>query len=164
MTLQIYFSPAKLGPTERGVMVIKSKDKTRACQRKGALSNWKVRMTPLSIYILCQSLISLSVTENRQDDHQVLEEARNQRGRSPPGDVGSRRGDDAEGQPEEERQRLRHLFCPGTRSASSCVSVLLPTIYLLFTMSIIISVTDLALTRKRCKKWREYENSLIASN
>ncbi|XP_023321114.1 transient receptor potential cation channel subfamily V member 5 isoform X3 [Eurytemora carolleeae] len=30
-----------LGPTERGVMVIKSKDKTRARQRKGALSNWK---------------------------------------------------------------------------------------------------------------------------
>ena len=35
-------SDVQLGPTERGVMVIKSKDKTRACQRKGALSNWKV--------------------------------------------------------------------------------------------------------------------------
>ena len=32
-----------LSPTERGVMVIKSKDKTRASQRKGALANWKVR-------------------------------------------------------------------------------------------------------------------------
>ena len=31
-----------LGPAERGVMVIKSKDKTRASQRKGALTNWKV--------------------------------------------------------------------------------------------------------------------------
>ncbi len=31
----------QLGTTERGVMVIKSKDKTRARQRKGALSNWK---------------------------------------------------------------------------------------------------------------------------
>ena len=108
--------------------------------------------------------ISFPVTENGQDDHQVLEEARNQRGRSAPRDVGSRRGDDAEGQPEEEGQRLRHLFCPGPRSASSRVSVLLLTIYLLFTMSIIISVTDLALTRKLCKKWRKYENSLIASN
>ena len=33
----------KLTATERGVMVIKKKDKTRASQRKGALSNWKVR-------------------------------------------------------------------------------------------------------------------------
>ena len=32
----------KLGENLRGVMVIKSKDKTRASQRKGALSNWKV--------------------------------------------------------------------------------------------------------------------------
>ena len=32
----------KLSKTERGVMVIKTKDKTRASQRKGALSNWKV--------------------------------------------------------------------------------------------------------------------------
>ena len=32
----------RLSPTERGVMVIKSKDKTRASQRKGALANWKV--------------------------------------------------------------------------------------------------------------------------
>ena len=30
-----------LGPAERGVMVIKAKDKTRAAQRKGALTNWK---------------------------------------------------------------------------------------------------------------------------
>jgi len=33
----------KLGENLRGVMVIKSKDKTRASQRKGALANWKVR-------------------------------------------------------------------------------------------------------------------------
>jgi len=33
----------KLGEDLRGVMVIKSKDKTRASQRKGALSNWKVK-------------------------------------------------------------------------------------------------------------------------
>ena len=32
----------RLTATERGVMVIKAKDKTRASQRKGALSNWKV--------------------------------------------------------------------------------------------------------------------------
>ena len=31
----------RLSATERGVMVIKSKDKTRASQRKGALANWK---------------------------------------------------------------------------------------------------------------------------
>jgi hypothetical protein len=30
-----------IGPNERGVMVIKAKDKTRAAQRKGALKNWK---------------------------------------------------------------------------------------------------------------------------
>ena len=35
----------QLSPTERGVMVIKSKDKTRASQRKGALSNWKVKFS-----------------------------------------------------------------------------------------------------------------------
>jgi hypothetical protein len=34
---------------QRGVMVIKSKSKTRAKQRKGAVSNWKVRFTRLSI-------------------------------------------------------------------------------------------------------------------
>ena len=32
----------RLSAKERGVMVIKSKDKTRASQRKGALANWKV--------------------------------------------------------------------------------------------------------------------------
>ena len=37
----------KLTATERGVMVIKKKDKTRASQRKGALSNWKVRKNSL---------------------------------------------------------------------------------------------------------------------
>lgn len=30
---------------QRGVMVIKSKSKTRAKQRKGAVSNWKVRIS-----------------------------------------------------------------------------------------------------------------------
>ena len=35
-------------------MVIKSKDKTRACQRKGALSNWKVR-TDAPFDVLCVS-------------------------------------------------------------------------------------------------------------
>ena len=34
----------KLGENLRGVMVIKSKDKTRASQRKGALANWKVTL------------------------------------------------------------------------------------------------------------------------
>jgi hypothetical protein len=38
----------KLSKTERGVMVIKTKDKTRASQRKGALSNWKVKTKKLS--------------------------------------------------------------------------------------------------------------------
>ncbi len=33
--------PVSPGPNERGVMVIKAKDKTRAAQRKGALKNWK---------------------------------------------------------------------------------------------------------------------------
>ena len=33
----------RLSAVERGVMVIKTKDKTRASQRKGALSNWKVK-------------------------------------------------------------------------------------------------------------------------
>lgn len=32
---------------QRGVMVIKSKSKTRAKQRKGAVSNWKVRKSGL---------------------------------------------------------------------------------------------------------------------
>ncbi len=36
------FFSLKMGPDLRGVMVIKVKDKTRASQRKGALSNWKV--------------------------------------------------------------------------------------------------------------------------
>ena len=37
----IIFFFSYLGPNERGVMVIKAKDKTRAAQRKGALKNWK---------------------------------------------------------------------------------------------------------------------------
>ena len=42
----------KLTATERGVMVIKKKDKTRASQRKGALSNWKVRKNSLFLKVL----------------------------------------------------------------------------------------------------------------
>ncbi len=47
----------RLSATERGVMVIKSKDKTRASQRKGALSNWKVKKSDkisqkIIVYIL----------------------------------------------------------------------------------------------------------------
>jgi hypothetical protein len=34
---------------QRGVMVIKSKSKTRAKQRKGAVANWKVKFTYTSI-------------------------------------------------------------------------------------------------------------------
>ena len=45
----------QLSPTERGVMVIKSKDKTRASQRKGALSNWKVKISSVK----AGSLISI---------------------------------------------------------------------------------------------------------
>ena len=36
-----HFHTIREGPNERGVMVIKAKDKTRAAQRKGALKNWK---------------------------------------------------------------------------------------------------------------------------
>lgn len=48
----------KLGPSDdptteqRGVMVIKSKNKTRAKQRKGAVSNWKVRSTYVRTHYL----------------------------------------------------------------------------------------------------------------
>ena len=42
----------KLTATERGVMVIKKKDKTRASQRKGALSNWKVRKKIIMLNVL----------------------------------------------------------------------------------------------------------------
>ena len=41
----------KVSATERGVMVIKKKDKTRASQRKGALSNWKVIGSNLIFYL-----------------------------------------------------------------------------------------------------------------
>ena len=64
-------------------MVIKSKDKTRASQRKGALSNWKV--WSLHPNIGCE-LLSL---ENWQDSRQVSEEERNQRRRLEEGDVGA---------------------------------------------------------------------------
>jgi len=51
--LEAYSIP--LGPSDdsgfevRGVMVIKSKSKTRAKQRKGAVSNWKVRVDALPL-------------------------------------------------------------------------------------------------------------------
>ena len=99
-------------------MVIKSKDKTRACQRKGALSNWKVgKSDDLSS--------QLGVAENGKDNHQVLEEARDQRGRSATGDVGARRGDNSESEQEEEGKGIRHLLCPRPCSATSYVSVTL---------------------------------------
>ena len=47
----------QLSPTERGVMVIKSKDKTRASQRKGALSNWKVKISSVKAGCLLSHLI-----------------------------------------------------------------------------------------------------------
>ena len=47
----------QLSPTERGVMVIKSKDKTRASQRKGALSNWKVKISSVKAGSLSPSSI-----------------------------------------------------------------------------------------------------------
>ena len=43
----------KLSATERGVMVIKKKDKTRASQRKGALSNWKVALPEYLFVKIC---------------------------------------------------------------------------------------------------------------
>lgn len=48
----ITLGPANDDPSieQRGVMVIKSKSKTRAKQRKGAVSNWKVP-TFISIHI-----------------------------------------------------------------------------------------------------------------
>lgn len=50
----------KLGPgddnnpasEQRGVLVIKSKSKTKAKQRKGAVANWKVMYFPLSFLFL----------------------------------------------------------------------------------------------------------------
>ena len=112
--------------------MIKSKDKTRACQRKGALSNWKVH---LSKYLSSQRL---AVAENGKDDHQVLEEARDQRGRSSTRDVGARRGDNSESKQEEEGKGLRHLLCPRPRPAASCVS--LPFIHLAAVMSTVMVI------------------------
>ena len=58
----------KLTATERGVMVIKKKDKTRASQRKGALSNWKVRKKRLLISFVIRKeclliVLTLKVSE-----------------------------------------------------------------------------------------------------
>lgn len=55
--LEAYSIP--LGPSDdsgyetRGVMVIKSKSKTRAKQRKGAVCNWKVEQRLSKLYIVC---------------------------------------------------------------------------------------------------------------
>ena len=112
-------------------MVIKSKDKTRACQRKGALSNWKVGIS--------DDLSSqLGVAENGKDDHQVLEEARDQRGRSSTRDVGARRGYNSKSKQEEEGKGLRHLLCSWTCSAASCVS--LSFIYVAAVMSTVMMI------------------------
>ena len=42
--LESYSLPLPGSDKRRGVVVIKSKSKTRARQRKGALTNWKVRI------------------------------------------------------------------------------------------------------------------------
>lgn len=64
--LEAYSIP--LGPSDdsgyetRGVMVIKSKSKTRAKQRKGAVSNWKVKIDDLFCskrFHLIKGLLSL---------------------------------------------------------------------------------------------------------
>ena len=60
----------KLTATERGVMVIKKKDKTRASQRKGALSNWKVRKN----HYVEGSLFQFPIFHNR---HFFLENRKN---------------------------------------------------------------------------------------
>ena len=62
----------KLGATERGVMVIKSKDKTRASQRKGALSNWKVKRLLLKDFLLHLNCC----LENWKDSCEIFEEER----------------------------------------------------------------------------------------
>lgn len=69
--------------------------------------------------------MTLAVAENGKDDHKVLEEARDQWGRSATGDVGARRGDNSEGEQEEEGKGIRHLLCPRPCSATSYVSVTL---------------------------------------
>ena len=66
------FTTFQLGATERGVMVIKSKDKTRASQRKGALSNWKV-----GHLIWSKAELHDLFLENWENCPQVFEEERN---------------------------------------------------------------------------------------
>ena len=111
----------QLSPTERGVMVIKSKDKTRASQRKGALSNWKVdtilpgKAKHLS-HLHCWS-------ENWENRREIFEEKRNQWRRSEEGDVGPWWGGDSEGEQEEEREGLRYLV--SLRTFQHLVSALL---------------------------------------
>ena len=69
----------RLSAKERGVMVIKSKDKTRASQRKGALSNWKVcsrqRITLKASFNVIHELFA----ENGQNSHQVSKEEEDDR-------------------------------------------------------------------------------------
>ncbi len=79
----------RLGENLRGVMVIKSKDKTRASQRKGALANWKVGDPSASVTMMVDVKHFIPL-ENRQDHHQVLEEAQDDRGRPEEGNVGAR--------------------------------------------------------------------------
>ena len=80
----------KLSATERGVMVIKKKDKTRASQRKGALSNWKVqfnyefpschfvtRRFMARIILLIFSTNRYPFSENWKNHHKVLKEKEN---------------------------------------------------------------------------------------
>ena len=59
----------KLSATERGVMVIKKKDKTRASQRKGALSNWKVGL-PRS-YLCIRKMLLLYNSSTSIDEHML---------------------------------------------------------------------------------------------
>ena len=76
----------KLSATERGVMVIKKKDKTRASQRKGALSNWKVQFNyefpschfvTRRIILLILSTNRYPFSENWKNDYKVLKEKEN---------------------------------------------------------------------------------------
>ena len=62
----------KLGENLRGVMVIKSKDKTRASQRKGALSNWNVHPKQFQAVIHClDTLETTSLCINNLKDLQA---------------------------------------------------------------------------------------------
>ena len=123
---------------------------------------------------------TLIVSENRKDDHQVLEEARDKRGRFATRDVGARRGDNSKSEQKEEGKGIRHLLCPWPCSAASCVSINayftalknLVTVQMLFycchskVKSLIFYISNSALMRKLYKKWRKCRErtSLNASN